>query len=203
MKDLSKRQFFDQEARGWDDRYHQDDASQIRKLVDRFDLKPRDWVLDVGTGNGILLPHLFEKVEDEGKIVALDFSWRMVFEAAKVKKTADIYFINACCETLPIKDQTFDCIACLATFAHVNGKSKALNEMSRVLKKGGRLYIAHFLGKKELEQHHRLAGGAVEQDTLPPDSEMREMMEKTGLKDVRIVDQPGLYLASARKSLSC
>ncbi len=198
MSDQSKREFFDREAFGWNHRYHQDDELELQRLVERFELKPGGWVLDVGTGNGILIPHLWRKIEHKGKIVALDFSWNMIREATKVEKGRNICFVNACVENLPIKTQTFDCITCLAIFAHVNDKRGAINEMSRVLKKDGKLYIAHLLGKKELAEHHRMAGGTVEHDTLPPDSEMIDMMRNSGLKDIRIIDQPNLYLASAR-----
>ena len=199
MRDSSKRDFFDKEACGWNDRYHQEDESEIGKLVERFDLRLGDQVLDVGTGNGILLPYLSGKVGKNGKIIGLDFSLNMIFEAARLARRANLHFINASVETLPIRDQAIDCVTCLATFAHVSGKKEAVNEMSRVLRSGGRIYITHLMGKEELAEHHRSAGGLVEHDTLPPDSEMREMMEKASLKDVRIVDQPGLYLASARK----
>jgi len=199
MKDLSKREFFDKEAHEWDDRYHQDDRSEIQRLVERFDLNPGDRILDVGTGNGILLPYLLRKIKNRGKIVAVDFSWNMLFEATKVEKKTNICFINACVEALPLRDQSFDCITCLAAFAHVDRKRKAVSELGRVLKSDGRLYIAHLLGKKELAEHHRSAGGAVKHDTLLPDLEMMAMMEGSGLKDIKISDQPNLYLASARK----
>lgn len=62
MTNLSKREFFDKKACGWDDRYHRDDKPEIQRLADRFDLKPSDRIL--GTGNGILFPYLLEKVKD-------------------------------------------------------------------------------------------------------------------------------------------
>lgn len=199
MSDPSKKEFFDKEASGWDDRYHQDDKSEMRKLVGRFDLKPGDRVLDVGAGNGVLLPYLAEKVKNKGKIIALDLSWKMIFEAARIEKKTNIWFINASVEALPIKDKAFDCVTCLATFAHVSGKRKAISEMARVLRKGGRFYITHLMGKEELAEHHRLAGEPVQHDILPSDSEMMAMMEDSGLKDIKITDQPDLYLASAKK----
>jgi ubiquinone/menaquinone biosynthesis C-methylase UbiE len=71
--------------------------------------------------------------------------------------------------------------------------------MSRVLKKGGRLYIAHPFGKKELAHHHKTAGGVVKHDTLPSDLLMKKMMMRSGFKNIRILDRSDLYLASAQK----
>jgi ubiquinone/menaquinone biosynthesis C-methylase UbiE len=199
MKHLSKRKFFDKEAQGWNDRCHQDDESEIRELVERFGLKPEEWALDVGTGGGVLLPHLRRKVGDQGKVVGLDFSWKMILEVTKARRKEGFCLVNGCLQRLPLKAQTFDCITCMDTFAHVNDKREALNEMGRILKPGGRLYVLHTLGKKELADYHREVGGVVRDDALPADSEMKEMMEGAGLKDVEIEDRPDLYLASARK----
>jgi ubiquinone/menaquinone biosynthesis C-methylase UbiE len=199
MKHLSKRKFFDKEAQGWNDRCHQDDESEIRKLVERLGLKPGEWVLDVGTGGGVLLPHLRREVGDRGRVVGLDSSWKMILEAGKARTKQDFCLVNACVQRLPLKNQTFDCITCMDTFAHVNDKREALNEIGRILKKDGRLYIAHTLGKKELAEYHRGVGGVVRDDILPADHEMTGMMEGAGLKDIKIEDRPDLYLASARK----
>jgi SAM-dependent methyltransferase len=200
---MSKREFFNRQAACWGEQYNRDVTSQIRELVERFDLKEGKTILDIGCGTGILLPHLSDKVENEGLIFALDFSWNMIFEAKKKihpkVEGSQIQFINASVEALPLKDQRIDCITCFATFAHVTEQKKAVYEMSRVLKKGGRLFVAHLLGKKELAEPHRLAGDEVEHDTLPDDDKMWEMMKNAGLKDIEITDQPNLYLASARK----
>jgi ubiquinone/menaquinone biosynthesis C-methylase UbiE len=199
MNHLSKREFFDNEADGWDDRCHQDDQAEMSRLVEGFELRPAEWVLDVGTGGGVLLPHLRRKVGKSGSVVGLDFSWRMIREASAARGKEASCLINACAQKLPFKDQTFDCISCMDAFAHMNDKRVALNEMGRILKKGGRLYVLHTLESKRLAEYHREVGGVVRDDILPADSEMRDMMERAGLKKIRIVDQPGLYLASARK----
>lgn len=196
---MSKREFFDRHAVSWDKQYNQDNASQIEDLIQRFDLQQGKTVLDVGCGTGVLLPYLLEKVKEKGSVFALDFSWNMILKAKKNKAKKGIHFINGSLEALPLKDQTIDYITCLDTFAHVTDQKKALYEMGRALKKGGRLFIAHTLGKKELAEYHRMAGAEVEHDTIPEDEKMREMMRDAGLKDVEIKDQPNLYLASAKK----
>lgn len=201
---MSKREFFNKQAVGWDEQYHQDDASQLRELVDRFDFEEGKTVLDVGCGTGILLPYLSDKVKKKESVFALDFSWNMIFEAKKNRIHPEeqkpyLHFINASVEALPLKDQTIDYVTCFATFAHVTDQKKAIYEMGRTLKTGGRLFIAHFFGKKELAEHHRLAGGEVKHDTLPDDDKMREMMKNAGLQDIKITNQPNLYFASAKK----
>jgi len=199
MKDKDKVKFFDSKAIGWDRRNHPDDKLQIQKLVNRFSLKPKDLVLDIGTGNGVLLPYLSTKVKPGGRILALDFSWRMIALARKNNPKRNLGFLNASAEALPIQDQKLDCITCFSAFAHVCGKIESLKEMARVLKKGGRLYIAHPFGKKELVYHHKTTGGAVEHDTLPSDLLMKKMMMRSGFKNIRIIDRSDLYLASAQK----
>jgi len=199
MKNSSKREFFDRKAVGWDKRNHPDDTLLIRELIERFDLKPTDWILDAGTGNGVLLPYLSVKVQRGGRIFALDFSGRMILQAKRNHQKKNISFLNASVEALPIKDRKFDCITCFSMFAHVCDKKGSIREMSRVLKRGGRLFIVHPFGKKELAGHHKSAGGAVEHDTLPPDPAMKKMMRDCGFHDIRIIDQPGFYWASAKR----
>lgn len=162
-------------------------------------MKPGERVLDLGTGSGVLLPHLLRRVGGKGRVLAVDFSWNMIREAAKTAERQNLLLLNASVEALPVKSQTVDCITCLDTFAHVDGQREALSEMSRVLKRGGRLHLVHSLGRTQLADRHREVGGVVRHDVLPPDSSMKSMMEKAGLKDIRIIDCPDLYLASAKK----
>jgi ubiquinone/menaquinone biosynthesis C-methylase UbiE len=196
---MSKREFFNRHAVSWDRQCDQDVASQIEELVQRFDLEEGKTVLDVGCGTGVLLSHLLKKVKEKGSVFALDFSWNMILEAKKNMAKTGIHFINGSVEALPLKDHTIDYLTCLDTFAHVTDQKKALYEMGRALKKGGKLFIAHTLGKKELAEYHRMAGAEVEHDTLPEDEKMREMMGKAGFKDIEIIDQPNLYLVRGRK----
>jgi ubiquinone/menaquinone biosynthesis C-methylase UbiE len=196
---MSKREFFDKHAVSWDSQYDEENAFRIQELVNRFDIGEGKSILDVGCGTGILLSYLSEKVKENGSVFALDFSWNMIFKAKRTKRKSRIHFINAEVEALPLKDHSFDYVTCLDTFAHITNQKKAVSEMGRALKKGGRLFIAHTLGKRELAEYHRVAGIEVENDTLPEDVKMREMMRDAGLKKIEIIDQPILYFASGKK----
>jgi hypothetical protein len=50
-----------------------------------------------------------------------------------------------------------------------------------------------------LAEYHRMAGVEVENDILPEDAKMRQMMRDAGLKKIEIIDQPNLYFASGKK----
>jgi ubiquinone/menaquinone biosynthesis C-methylase UbiE len=196
---MSKREFFNRHAVSWDSQYDEDITFRIQELVNRFDIQEGKSILDVGCGTGILLSYLSEKVKEKGSVFALDFSWNMILKAKKTKQKSLIHFINAEVEALPLKDHSFDYVTCLDTFAHITDQKMAVSEMGRALKKGGRLFIAHTLGKRELAEYHRVAGVEVENDTLPEDVKMREMMRDAGLKKIEIIDQPNLYFASGKK----
>ena len=74
-----------------------------------------------------------------------------------------------------------------------------MGEINRVLKKGGKLFIAHLLGRHELKKHHQLAGGMVVNDILPSGEALKRMMKDKGFKKTVIMDQTSLYLACGVK----
>ncbi|MDO8127076.1 MAG: class I SAM-dependent methyltransferase [Candidatus Brocadiales bacterium] len=49
--------------------------------------------------------------------------------------------VQASCGAIPFKDNTFDCVLCLAILEHVPYQLKALMEIGRVLKRGGVVII--------------------------------------------------------------
>ena len=196
---MSKRRYFDKLATGWDKIYHQDSLLSIKELIERFEIKKGSMVLDVGSGTGILLPYLLKKVGGKGEVLALDLSLTMIKKARSKDENKKVNFINADAEAIPFKKDLFDYVICFACFPHIFDKRKALIEMSRVLKKGGRLCVAHLLSSEEVKIHHRQFAGEVSKDTLPQEKTMQRWMIKADLKEIRIIDKPSLYLAAGVK----
>jgi ubiquinone/menaquinone biosynthesis C-methylase UbiE len=196
---MSKKEYFDRYAHRWDKFQYQIDSGQLGALVKRFGIQEGDWILDVGTGTGILLPHLAESVGKEGKTFALDFSAEMLSVAKSKLTHRAISFINSPVEKIPLKDEMFDRLICFGSFPHFEDKPKALQEMSRVLKKGGKLFIAHLLSSQEIKKHHFETGGDIKNDTLPSRPVMKKMMIKAKFKGIKIIDRSSLYLAQGEK----
>ena len=196
----NRREFFNTAAVTWDEQYQNQELTDfLSKLVPTFPLKRGKRVLDVGTGTGILIPFLLEAVGSTGHVTAIDFAEKMV-EACKAKY-ANLPNVNIAVqqvENLDFPPETFDAVTCFGLFPHLENKQKALSQMNRVLKPGGKLIIAHALSSNELRAHHRNAA-VVAHDALPDEAEMKQLLEQTGFTEVQITDKPGSYVCMSTK----
>ncbi|MDI7260071.1 MAG: class I SAM-dependent methyltransferase [Thermodesulfobacteriota bacterium] len=195
-----KRDFFDLHAMGWDERLqYEKKIPQILQIVKGFDLKDGHWVLDVGTGTGILIPFIKEEVGLSGRVVAMDFSIKMLEMAKKRKGAGEKYLINASVGSIPLQPNLFDRVTCFSAFPHFPDKPRALQEMVRILKRGGNLFIAHLHSIAEINRFHRETGGPVANDILLPVKAIMSLMEESGLTEISIIDQPGAFMGKGKK----
>jgi ubiquinone/menaquinone biosynthesis C-methylase UbiE len=194
------KDYFDRHASSWDEMLkYNERTSELLEAVSWFGLAEGHWVLDVGTGTGILLPLLREAVGMEGRLIAMDFSFKML-EMAKLRHCpGERTLITATVESLPFQSNLFDQIICFSALPHFPNKLKALLEMVRVLKSGGVLYIAHLKSVEELNEFHRHLEGPVVNDLLPHPERIRSLMTESGLKDISVINQPGKFLAQGKK----
>lgn len=102
-----------------------------------------DKVLELGCGNGKLWLKNKEKIETDLNITLSDFSKSMIKSAKNNLKEINMDFqykeINA--EKIPYKDETFDVIIAEHMIYFVSNIEKALEEIKRVLKPNGKVYI--------------------------------------------------------------
>ena len=117
-KQQERRDYFDAHAAGWEERgYPAAVRERLVDLVSTFDLQPGEKVLDVGCGEGVLVPYLLERIGKEGFIVELDNSLEML-KGAKKKSARQIQCVWAGIEAAPLVDDDFDRVICFASFPH-------------------------------------------------------------------------------------
>ena len=154
----------------------------------------------MGSGTGILLPLLTQAVGVKGRIVALDFAEEML-TSAKAKGFADnIEYIVADASDMPLPNGSFDWVICNAVFPHFTEKSKALTEIARVLKRRGKLVICHVRSRQAVNEMHRTIGGAIADDLIPDDGEVRQLLADSGFAAIEIEDGADRYIATAMRA---
>jgi ubiquinone/menaquinone biosynthesis C-methylase UbiE len=197
---MQLQEYFDQLAPTWDKELTRERLKCLGNIVKELGIKPGYYVLDIGSGTGILLPFLIAELGDEGKIVALDFSAEMLGQAKAKNFSPIVGFAQADVLAIPLADNSVDMAICNSVFPHFNDKAKALKEIARVLRNNGRLVICHTMSREMLNQLHQSVGGVIASDLLPPESQLRGLIKQAGLKVTHFEDSPERYLVIAEKS---
>jgi len=197
---VGKVDFFEARAHTWEETcYPAEVRARLEELVPEFGLRSGEVVLDVGTGPGILIPYVLRAVGPSGRIVAFDLARAMTMEALKKCRLPSAVVLQADVHAIPCRSAVFDRVLCFAAFPHFDNPSQALAEMTRVLKGGGRLIIAHLLSREELARHHA-SHEDVRRDVLPDATSMERLISGVGLELESFEDRPGWYLLRARKT---
>jgi len=192
------RTYFNQKADVWDETCSEQDAAKLEQIANRLGIEPGDNVLDVGSGTGVFIPLLLSRIGKEGRLVALDFAEEMLKKAQAKGFNGDIQYLHADVTNMPLLEKVFDVVVCYSSFPHFQDKLRALVEINRVTKSGGRLVICHTSSRAQINQiHHEIP--AVENDIIPDKNEMQIVLSMAGFTDIMIDDGCESYLASARK----
>jgi ubiquinone/menaquinone biosynthesis C-methylase UbiE len=197
---MQLQEYFDQLAPTWDKELTRERLKCLGNIVKELGIKPGYYVLDIGSGTGVLLPFLIAELGDEGKIVALDFSAEMLGQAQAKNFPPIVGFAQADILAIPLADNSVDLAICNSVFPHFNDKVKALEEMARVLRNNGRLVICHTMSRKMINQLHQSVGGVIANDLLPPEFQLRGLIKQAGLRVTHFEDSPERYLVIAEKS---
>lgn len=111
-------------------------------VLDAISVQPRERVLEVGCGGGIMLPMLAAAVGEIGRVVGIDISPDQI--AAANALCADTNIVEAAvhdAKKLPYGDASFDAVVAIQVIEYLDQPSKALSELRRVCGIGGRIVI--------------------------------------------------------------
>ncbi len=114
------------------------------RMIALAQLAPKQSVLDVGTGTGLVALSAARVVGSGGAVIGIDLSDGMLAKAAG--KAASFGLKNCSfqkmdAEALDIEDQSVDAVLSLFALLHLPDPLGALREMFRTLRPGGRLVL--------------------------------------------------------------
>ena len=111
-------------------------------IVSLAQVKPGMSVLDLASGSGQPALTLARKVGPEGRVTATDLVPPMLAiaeENARKEGIGNMTFQQADAEELPFSDESFDVVTCRFGVMFFPSCRRALGEIKRVLKPGGRV----------------------------------------------------------------
>ena len=117
-------------------------------------------ILDIGSGGGFDVIFAAIKAGAEGNVTGIDVTPGMLERSKKNLKETSIETVvlrQASAENLPFSDNKFDVVISNGVFNLIPEKAKALSEVYRVLKSGGRLMMADQILTGELSKEQELS----------------------------------------------
>ena len=109
-----------------------------RLLLSQVQLKPGMRVLDAGCGTGTILRRMSDICAVTG--YGIDSESAMVTQAKQ--KCPEMVIQQSPCDATPFSDHSFEVITACMAYHHFADKKGFAKEAARILKPGGRLYIA-------------------------------------------------------------
>jgi SAM-dependent methyltransferase len=101
-----------------------------------------DRILEVGTGRGLQLGFLLDRLGARTRYVGIDVAHRPVVSARaglSESERSRVTLATGHAEGLPFADASFDGVFCLDVLHHASSQAAMIQEMARVLRPGGRL----------------------------------------------------------------
>lgn len=171
-----------------------------RRLTAEAVVRPGDSVLDACCGTGDLA---IACARAGGRVTGLDFSERMLERARR--KAPELEWVSGDALSLPFADASFDGVTVGFGVRNVDGLERALRELRRVLRAGGRLGILEITPPRGFLRHfyrlwfdgvvpllgRLLPGGSAytylpaSVRRFPPPQELAELIAAAGFRDVR------------------
>lgn len=196
-----QRAFFNKKAGIWDEiTVH--NLEKVQYITKLLGIRSDNRILDVGTGTGIMIP-FYERYLVGGRVVAVDYSEKMI-EAARSKfpekEHPQISFVVSDVYNLKY-DADFDLVVCYSCFPHFVDQSLAIKILSKALRKGGRLAVAHSDSAKKINGVHMNGGAEVGNDFLPSMERLKQLMKENGLEVIFERDDENYFICIARKMI--
>lgn len=195
---MDEKSFFDELAQTWDDNEVLSTPETIRNILSLVNIQEGQEVLDLGTGTGVLLPYIAERIGTTGRITAVDYSSEMLKRAINKfsRLNVPIEFLNIDFENENIEGE-YDRVVLYCVYPHLHTPVDTLKWLKKVnLKPDGTITIAfpcdnNFINNIHREKHSH-------SDVLPTPYELAEFLKKEGLEAEVMADTPSAYVVTIK-----
>lgn len=199
--DLERAKFFDELSGRWDNNGPSPEADLVLTFLRKLNIDSNKTVLDVGTGTGMLVPHIFSF--HPTRLIAMDLSACMLGkfrEKHSSRFSAKLEILQGDVHSLNLPDATVDIAICNGVYPHFHDKLLALSQLRRVLKKGGILAVNHFAGREFVNSIHGSSShDLIRRDLLDPAMMVSETIAGCGFHVQEWRDDATEYYLIAEK----
>ncbi len=174
-------------------------SGKYKKIIKKYIIKNIDTkndisILDVGCGGGKVI-NIFSSIAKNSKIYGIDHSIDMVRLSKKVNKAGitggKVDIVQGNVYKLPYKDSFFNIITAFDTISFWNDLDVSINEIKRVLKKDGLLFIVNGYPKAGTKWYNIVK--------FKNDNEYRSFLIKCGLREINIMIEKNTIMIKALK----
>lgn len=168
------------------------DSELLDLIVQHARPQPEDQVLDVACGAGFLTCALARLVK---RAEGVDLSGAMLREAGNHARSLGLVntsFQQADSASLPFKEQAFDIVTCKLALHYFPDPDRAIGEMKRVVKRGGRIVLIDRVSSEN--RQHQEYHNNIEMLRTPAKNKIYSasgivcLLEQQGLTLERVVD---------------
>ena len=165
------------------------------------DVRPGNKVLDVACGTGVVAREAVRRARPGGEVTGLDRNPGML--AVARRQAPEIAWREGLAEALPFEAETFDAVVSQFGLMFFDDRQRALQEMWRVLRPGGRLAVAvwdrletspGYAAMTALLQRlfgEPIAAGLRAPFVLGDPAELRSLFAAAGLPEVQVATEVG------------
>lgn len=183
--------YFNDAAQSWDSKNHCSEE-KLRRIVELSGIERGSRVLDLACGTGILTGFLLEVTPF---VTGLDLAENMVARAREKYAGTTARFLQG--DFYDYAGESFDAVILHNAYPHFEDKERLVMCMAAALKPGGRMVVAHSIGREHLNRVHQ---GRPQGLSVPLGRADQEARLFAGAFEIRqVIDEEDFYAFSGIK----
>jgi SAM-dependent methyltransferase len=175
-----------------------DEIAARAAYLDQLGIAAGERVLEVGCGSGVVLRDVARRIAPSGTAVGLDLSPALLEVARGLAEEEGLSELVELREgdarALPFEDGEFDAVLAITTLSHVPEAERAISELVRVIRPGGRVGVfdrdfdSYIISHSDRELTRRIVAAGSEHTSVNPwiGRQLPALLVAAGLHDVRV-----------------